>query len=169
MLLVQSTTTKMNKNSQMSVMIGAVTWQPLYSFNSKKSQSGVLFIGTYSYSIIVFHYLNRREADQVWPIGRFSEAGLHEWMPFVIFRARGRVRSQRHFRADFLSRRYFTLCITKEVEPWIAKQCKCHHCCSCKNYWGKGMEGGKKSVFVSIFGWPQDREFVEKNAFWGIL
>ena len=34
-------------------------------------------------------------------IGRFSEAGLHELMPFVIFRARSRERSQRHFRADF--------------------------------------------------------------------
>ena len=31
-----------------------------------------------------------------------------------------------------------------EVEPRIEKQYKCHHCCSCKNYWGKGMEGGKK-------------------------
>ena len=28
-----------------------------------------------------------------------------------------------------------------EVEPRIAKQYKCHHCCSCKNYRGKGMEG----------------------------
>ena len=44
----------------------------------------------------------------------------------------------------FLSRRCFTLCITMEVEPRIAKQDKCHHCCSCKNYQGKGMEGGKK-------------------------
>ena len=35
------------------------------------------------------------------PIGRFSEAGLHEWMPFVIFRARSRERSQRRFRANF--------------------------------------------------------------------
>ena len=33
--------------------------------------------------------------------GRFSEAGLHELMPFVIFRARSRERSQRHFRVDF--------------------------------------------------------------------
>ena len=32
---------------------------------------------------------------------RVSEAGLHEWMPFVIFRARSRERPQRHFRADF--------------------------------------------------------------------
>ena len=31
-----------------------------------------------------------------------------------------------------------------EGEPRIAKQYKCHHCCSCKNYRGKGMEGGKK-------------------------
>ena len=45
----------------------------------------------------------------------------------------------------FLSRRCFTLCITitVEVEPIIAKQYKCHHCCSCKNYRGKWMEGGK--------------------------
>ena len=40
------------------------------------------------------------------------------------------------------------LCITMEVEPRIAKQYKCHHCC--KNYQGKGMEGGKKSVFVAF-------------------
>ena len=31
-----------------------------------------------------------------------------------------------------------------ELDPRIAKQYKCHHCCSCNNYWGKGMEGGKK-------------------------
>ena len=35
------------------------------------------------------------------------------------------------------------LCIIMKVEPRIAKQYKCHHCCSCKNYQGKGMEGGK--------------------------
>ena len=44
----------------------------------------------------------------------------------------------------FLSRCCFALCITMEVEPIIVKQYKCHHCCSCKNYRGKGMEGGKK-------------------------
>ena len=47
----------------------------------------------------------------------------------------------------FLSRRCFTLCITMPVEPRIAKQYKCHHCCSCKNCRGKGMEGGK---YVSL-------------------
>ena len=48
---------------------------------------------------------------------------------------------------QFLSRRCFTLCITltMEVEPRIEKQYKCHHCCSCKNYWGKEVEGGKKA------------------------
>ena len=46
-----------------------------------------------------------------------------------------------HFRAY---RRYFTLCITVEIEPRIAKQYKCQYCCSRKNYRGKGMEGGKK-------------------------
>ena len=44
----------------------------------------------------------------------------------------------------FLSRRCFTQCITIEVEPRIAKQYKCQHCCSFKNYWGKGVEGRKK-------------------------
>ena len=44
----------------------------------------------------------------------------------------------------FLSRRCFMLCITMEVEPRIAKQYKCHHYCSCKNYRGKGMEVEKK-------------------------
>ena len=40
---------------------------------------------------------------------------------------------------QFLSRRCLTLSITMEVEPRIAKQYKCHHCCSCKYYQGKGM------------------------------
>ena len=65
----------------------------------------------------------------------------------------------------FLSRRCFTLCITMEVEPRIAKQYKCHHCCSCKNYRGKGMESGGKNVFASFFGWPEDCDFMEKMCF----
>ena len=68
----------------------------------------------------------------------------------------------------FLSRRCFTLCITMEVEPRIAKQYKCHHRCNCKNYRGKGMEGGK-GVFASFYGLPEDREFMwkNKNKSWG--
>ena len=64
----------------------------------------------------------------------------------------------------FLSRRCFTLCITMEVELRIVKQYKCHHCCSRKNDWEKGMEGGKK---VCVF-WLT-RRVRGKNAFWGIL
>ena len=66
----------------------------------------------------------------------------------------------------FLSRRCFTLCITMEVEPRVRKQYKWHHCCSCRNY--RGMEGGKKVSlpwFFFFFGWPEDREFVEKMRF----
>ena len=47
----------------------------------------------------------------------------------------------------FLSRRCFTLCITMEAELRIAKQYKCHHCCSCKTIPGKGDEGRKKVSF----------------------
>ena len=58
---------------------------------------------------------------------------------------------------QFLSRRCFTLCTTMEVEPRIARQYKCHHCCSCKNYRGKGMEGGKK---VSLCQFLADQKIV---------
>ena len=74
----------------------------------------------------------------------------------------------------FLSRRCFTLCITMEVEPGIVKQYKCHHCCTCKNYQGNGMEGGIKVSLHRFGGSPEDPELVEKKrkkkeAFWGIL
>ena len=55
----------------------------------------------------------------------------------------------------FLSRRCFTLCITMEVEPRIVKQYKCHHCCICKNYRGKGTEGGIK---VSLYRFLADQK-----------
>ena len=58
----------------------------------------------------------------------------------------------------FPSRRCFTLCITMEVQPRIAKQHKCHHCCSCKNYQRKGIKGGKK-CFCIIF-WLTRRSWV---------
>ena len=34
---------------------------------------------------------------------------------------------------------------------------------------GKGDGGWKKKFLASFFGWSEDEEFVEKNAFWGIL
>ena len=53
-----------------------------------------------------------------------------------------------------------------EVEPRVAKQYKCHHCCSCKNYQGKGMEGGKK---VSLCHFLADQKTVSlwKNCVLG--
>ena len=48
-----------------------------------------------------------------------------------------------------------------EVEPRIAKQYKYHHCCSCKNYRGKGMEGGKK---VSLHRFSADQKIASS---WG--
>ena len=41
-------------------------------------------------------------------------------------------------------------CITVEVKPRFVKQYKCHHCCSCTNYWGKGMESGKKKTRIHL-------------------
>ena len=57
-------------------------------------------------------------------------------------------------------------CITMEAEPRIAKQYKCHHCCSCKNYRGKGMEGGKK-VFLRHFLADQKIASSWKKIFFG--
>ena len=48
----------------------------------------------------------------------------------------------------FLSRRCFTLCITMEVEPRIAKLYKWHNSCFCKNYRGKVDGGWIKSVCI---------------------
>ena len=50
----------------------------------------------------------------------------------------------------FLSRRCFTLCITMEAEPRIAKQYKFHHRCSYKNYRGKGYRVEKKKVSLCL-------------------
>ena len=68
-----------------------------------------------------------------------------------------------HFRADFWVG-VASRCVlyTVEVEPRIAKQYKCQYCCSCKNYRGKGMEGGKKSVFASFF-WLTRRSRVRRK------
>ena len=85
---------------------------------------------------------------------QFSEVGLHEWMPFVIFCARSCKRSQLPLLGWFLSRGWFMLCITMEVEPTAAKQYKCYYCCMCKitgeRWWRI------KSIFASFPSWPED-------------
>ena len=68
----------------------------------------------------------------------------------------------------FLCRHCFMLCIKMEAEPRIVKQYKCHHCCSCKNYQEKGMEGGKKCLCIN-FWLTRTSQVCKKNAFWGIL
>ena len=70
---------------------------------------------------------------------------------------------------QFLSRCCFTLCITMEVQPFLAKQYKCHHRCSCKNYQGKGVEGGEKESLCCFFADQNIASWWGKNAFWGIL
>ena len=52
--------------------------------------------------------------------------------------------------------------IAMEVEPRIAKQYKWQHCCSCKNYRGKGMEGGEK-IILCVFFWLTRRSRVCGN------
>ena len=69
----------------------------------------------------------------------------------------------------FLSRHCFTLCITVEVEPRIAKQHKCQYYCSCKNYCGKGMEGGKKCLCVVFWLTRRSRVRREKKCVLGHL
>ena len=69
-------------------------------------------------------------------------------MRFVIFCKRSRERSQRTSRPISEYALLHAVHITVEVEPRIAKQYKCQYCCSCKNYCGKGMEGGKKCLCV---------------------
>ena len=61
----------------------------------------VRLIHWHSFFVSFFLYIHTRTIGELTRIGRFDEAGLHEWIPFVIFRARSRERSQRHFRADF--------------------------------------------------------------------
>ena len=61
------------------------------------------------------------------------------------------------------------LLYTVEVEPRIAKQYKCQYCCCCKDYRGKGMEGGKKRCLCVVFWLTRRSRVRRKNAFWGIL
>ena len=100
-------------------------------------------------------------------LGQFSETGLHEWMPWVIFHTVSHERLQVPLVGWFLSRRWVILCMIVEAEPRTAKLYKCYHCCVGKNYKGKVMEDGGKSVFASFLGWSEDRECLEKKCFWG--
>ena len=64
----------------------------------------------------------------------------------------------------FLSRCCFTLCITMEVEPRIAKKYKCHHCYSCKNYRDKG---GETCLCVVFWLTRRSRVRAGRECVWG--
>ena len=85
------------------------------------------------------------------PIGQCSQAGLHKWMPFVIFHARSRKRLQLTLPGWFLSRHWFTLCVTMEVEPRIAKQLLL----LLQLLLGKMMEDAKKKCIFQLTIWSQ--------------
>ena len=107
----------------------------------------------------------------VLPIGQFSQAGLHEWMPFIIFHARSRKRLQLPLPGWFLSRHWFTLCVTMEVEPRIAMLLllllllQLLLLLHLQVLEGKCDRGCKKVSWHNFFSWPGDCECVEKNAF----
>ena len=55
-------------------------------------------------------------------IGQFSEAGLHESVHFVIFRAKSHERLHLPLPGRFLSRLWIRLCITMGFEPTTANE-----------------------------------------------
>ena len=68
---------------------------------------------------------------------------------------------------QFLSRRCFTLCITMDAEPRIAKQYKCHHCRNCKKNTGKRGKRVEKKCLCVVF-WLTRRSRVRgKKSVWG--
>ena len=121
-------------------------------------------VGSFKVAFWLFHKLSRFfwKPNQLLNLTCFSHCRVGQvhqhWDINIILKTERKkihLLSAVHFQSDkhklnwtqFLSRRCFTLCITVEVEPRIAKQYKCQHCCSCKNCGGKGMEGGKKVSF----------------------
>ena len=74
-------------------------------------------------------------------IGQFSEAGLHESVHFVIFRAKSHERLHLPLPGRFLSRLWITLCITMGFEPRTTNETtNARTVALCKNYTGQVME-----------------------------
>ena len=74
-------------------------------------------------------------------IGQFSEAGLHESVHFVIFRAKSHERLHLPLPGRFLSRLWITLCITMGFEPRTTNEItNARTVALCKNYTGQVME-----------------------------
>ena len=96
-------------------------------------------------------------------VGWFTEAALHKWMPFVIFHARSRERSQLPLPGRFLSRHWFTLCTTMEVEPRLVKQLKMSLLLLLQKLQGKDDEGWKKVSLHHVSVWKPDQNTRDVN------
>ena len=103
--------------------------------------------------------------DQCWDhcflfsIGWFSEAGLHEWMPFVTFRTRSCEKSQHHFRADF----WVGVASRCELNLELWSSTNATTVAVAKITWERGWRV-EKNVCV-VFGWAEDRKFMRKMQF----
>ena len=99
-------------------------------------------------------------------IEQLSEAGLHEWMPFVSFHSWSHERSNLPLLDQFLSRCWLALCVTMQAEPRIVKQYICHCCCTCKNYRGKVAQDEKRLLCI-VFQLTRRSQICGKKAyFW---
>ena len=101
--------------------------------------------------------------------GQFKEAGLHEWMPFVISRTRSHERSQLPLPGWVLSRPWFMLCITwnLNLQPWSSTNATAVAFARLtgERWWRKC----KKKKSVCIGSWMTRRSSVcGKNAFFCI-
>ena len=96
--------------------------------------------------------------------GRFNEAGLHDWMPFVIFHTRCRESSQRHFRADF-----WVGVASYCVQQWKLNQelqsSTNATTVAVAKITGEGGWRVEKKCLCVIFCSPKDCEFMEKVHF----
>ena len=84
-------------------------WATVYSQNGLTAM--YMYVYVYIWSLFRFYFFSILKIEVVmdgclWissarSIGQFNEAGLHEWMPFIIFHARSHERSWCHFQTNF--------------------------------------------------------------------
>ena len=79
-------------------------------------------------------------------VGWFRKDGLHELMPFIILHARSGERSWLPLRGWFLSRHWFTLCITMELQNCTNATTAAFAKITGERWWRMEM-----SVFASFF------------------
>ena len=100
-------------------------------------------------------------------IGQFSETGLHDWTSFAVFCTRSHEGLQLSLPGWFLSRCWFTLCITMEV----AKQDRCQAgqmppLLQLQKLQGKGDGGWKKVSLHHFLADQKSASSWKKMRFW---